>query len=159
MDFGEVILRLLLALIIGSIIGTERQLHHKSAGLRTHILVCLGSTLAMLTSIFIYYTFKEETPIDPARMAGQVISGIGFLGAGTIIVTRGSVRGLTTAATLWVTATIGLAIGCGFYLAALITTFIIVLSLIGLEILEEKLAWKEKQEDIDDRTEKMLSSE
>jgi len=150
MEFSDVILRLLLALILGGIIGTERQIHRKSAGLRTHILVCVGSTLMMLTSIFIYYHFKEATNIDPGRIAGQVISGIGFLGAGTIIVMRASVHGLTTAATLWVTAAIGLAIGCGFYLASLITTIIIIFSLICLERLEEKLAWKEKQDDLDD---------
>ncbi len=152
MDFIDIILRPLLALIMGGIIGAERQLHRKAAGLRTHILVCVGSTLMMLVSIFIYYTFKDETNIDPGRIAGQVISGIGFLGAGTIIVSRGSVRGLTTAATLWITAAVGLAIGCGFYLGAMITTIIIVLSLICLETFEEKFLLKERKEYFDDET-------
>lgn len=152
MDFVEIILRLLLALIMGGIIGAERQLHRKAAGFRTHILVCVGSALMMLVSIFIYFTFRDETTIDPGRVAGHVISGIGFLGAGTIIVTRGSVRGLTTAATLWATAAVGLAIGCGFYLAALITTMIIILSLICLEAFEKKFLLKETKEYFDEET-------
>jgi putative Mg2+ transporter-C (MgtC) family protein len=158
MDFVDIILRLFLAFIMGGIIGAERQLHRKAAGLRTHTLVCVGSTLMMLISIFIYYTFKEETNIDPSRIVGHVISGIGFLGAGTIIVTRGSIRGLTTAATLWATAAVGLAIGCGFYLAAMLTTVIIILALICLGTFEEKFLLKEKREYIDDETQKTISN-
>lgn len=150
MEVVDIILRLFLAFLIGAIIGGERQLHRKAAGLRTHTLVCVGSTLMMLISIFIYYTFKEETNIDPSRLVGHVISGIGFLGAGTIIVTRGTILGLTTAATLWATAAVGLAIGCGFYLAAILTTIIIILSLICLGALEEKFLLKERKEYLDD---------
>jgi len=154
MGFGEIILRLLLSVIMGGIIGAERQLHRKAAGLRTHVLVCIGSTLMMLVAIFIYYTFKEETNIDPGRIVGNVISGIGFLGAGTIIVTRGSIRGLTTAATLWVTAAVGLAIGCGFYFAALIATMLIIISLICLETFEEKFLLKKREESLDNGMQK-----
>jgi putative Mg2+ transporter-C (MgtC) family protein len=112
----------------------------------------------MLISIFIYYAFREETNIDPSRIVGHVISGIGFLGAGTIIVTRGSIRGLTTAAALWATTAVGLAIGCGFYLAAMLTTVIIILALICLGTFEEKLLLKEKRNYIDE-TQKTTSNE
>ncbi|MEW6619739.1 MAG: MgtC/SapB family protein [bacterium] len=149
MDFRDIILRLLLTVVMGGIIGAERQIHRKSAGMRTHILVCLGSTLMMLISLFIYDTFKDEVNVDPGRIVGHVISGIGFLGAGTIIVTGGSIRGLTTAATLWVTAAVGLAVGCGFYLAAGITTLIILLALICLEPFEEKFLSKDRKEKMD----------
>ncbi|MEW6097371.1 MAG: MgtC/SapB family protein [bacterium] len=158
MDLVDIILRPLLAVIMGGVIGAERQLHRKAAGFRTHILVCVGSTLMMLVAIFIYYSFKEETNIDPGRIVGHVISGIGFLGAGTIIVSRGSIRGLTTAATLWATAAVGLAIGCGFYLGALVTTIIIILSLICLETFEEKFLFKKRKEYLEDETQISLTS-
>lgn len=112
-----IILRLVLAVVLGGIIGFERGRSGRPAGLRTHILVCLGSTLAIMTNQYIYETFGVS---DPARIAAQVISGIGFLGAGTILVTgRHKVKGLTTAAGLWATACMGLAIGIGFYKAAI----------------------------------------
>lgn len=112
-----IILRLVLAVVLGGIIGFERGRSGRPAGLRTHILVCLGSVLAMMTNQYIFETFGIS---DPTRIAAQVISGIGFLGAGTILVTgKHQVKGLTTAATLWTTACMGLAIGIGFYKAAI----------------------------------------
>lgn len=110
--------RLLLALICGGVIGFERARRGRPAGLRTHILVCIGSTLAMLTNQYLYI---EGLSTDVARMGGQVISGVGFIGAGTIMVTgQHKVKGLTTAASLWASACLGLTIGCGFYSATLL---------------------------------------
>ena len=116
--------RLLLAVVFGGIIGTERGKHGRAAGMRTHILVCIGAT--MTTLIGEYVTFVLGMSSDPVRIGAQVISGIGFLGAG-MIMTRGGLRvkGLTTAAGLWATATIGLALGIGFYSAAIIAVFLV----------------------------------
>ncbi|HBL37110.1 MAG TPA: methyltransferase, partial [Firmicutes bacterium] len=108
----------MVATLLGAVIGLEREQHGRPAGLRTHILVALGSCLIMLVSI---YGFPSGTGSDPARLAAQVVSGIGFLGAGTILRDGTSIRGLTTAASLWVVAGIGLAAGTGFYWAAAIT--------------------------------------
>lgn len=128
----QIIIRLALTIILSGLIGFERQLHKRTAGLRTHILVSLGSCLIMLTSIYVFDIYKDITTLDPARIAAGVITGIGFLGAGTIIREREGVRGLTTAASLWVVAGIGLAVGCGFLNAAVYTT---VLGLIVLYFL------------------------
>jgi len=125
----EVMKRLVLALLLGGLIGLERQAHRREAGLRTHILVCLGSCLIMLTSLYVFDIYNHRAPIDPARIAAGVVTGIGFLGAGTIIQDRERIRGLTTAASLWFVSGAGLAIGCGFYLAA---SFSCVLALIVL---------------------------
>jgi len=117
----SVTLRILLAVIVGGCIGNERGRHGRAAGLRTHVLVCLGST--MTTLIGQYATVELGSGGDPLRIGAQVISGIGFLGAGTIMIRNHShVTGLTTAAGLWVTACIGLAIGIGFYWAVVIAT-------------------------------------
>lgn len=108
-----------MAIIFGGIIGYGRERERRPAGLRTHILVSIGSTLAMITNIYIYEVYNSSS--DPTRIGAQVISGIGFLGAGTIIVTgKNKVRGLTTAAGLWACACMGLAIGAGFYSGAII---------------------------------------
>lgn len=105
--------RIILAIICGGLIGIERGRSNQPAGMRTYMLVCLGSTLVMLTSEYIYTNFHTG---DPARLGAQVISGIGFLGAGSIIISgKTKVKGLTTAAGLWVSACIGIAIGIGFY--------------------------------------------
>ncbi len=112
-----VVLRVVAAVIIGGLIGLERGLKHRPAGLRTYMVVCLGACLVMLTNQYIFQTFGTG---DPVRMGAQVVSGIGFLGAGTIIVTRrNQIKGLTTAAGLWAAAGVGLAVGIGFYEAAL----------------------------------------
>jgi putative Mg2+ transporter-C (MgtC) family protein len=124
---SEILLRLALACLLGGIVGLERERNKQPAGLRTHILVCIGATLVMLCNIFIFEKYKGVANIDPARLGAQVISGIGFLGAGTIIKEGLSIRGLTTAASLWVVACLGIAIGLGFYTGAIISTsFILV---------------------------------
>lgn len=126
--------RLLLAILCGGILGIERGRKKHPAGFRTYMLVCMGSTLVMITNQYMTQMYPQ---IDPARMGAQVISGIGFLGAGTIIVTgRNKVRGLTTAAGLWAVACVGLAIGVGFYSGAVIgciLTFIIIAALQNID--------------------------
>ena len=116
LSLSDIAIRLLVSLIIGTIIGLEREIQHKTAGLRTSVLICFGSTIFTIGSIeFAYGT----TSVDPSRIAAQIVTGIGFLGAGAIIQTRGSVHGLTTAATIWVMAALGLAVGLGSYVLAL----------------------------------------
>lgn len=138
-SYGEMILRLVLSTALGGAIGFEREIGNRPAGLRTHILVSVGSTLIMLVS---KYGFDSGT--DPARLAAQVVSGIGFLGAGTILRTGNTVQGLTTAASLWVCAGIGLAIGSGFYLGAIVSVVLVLLSLIIL-VRVEKLVFISKK--------------
>ena len=130
--------KLALATACGAAIGIERELHDKPAGLRTNILICVGSTLMTMVSIHVALTYatRQVNIADPARIAAQIVSGIGFLGAGTIIQARGSVHGLTTAATIWVMAGVGLAIGAGVYAYAIATTIIILATLIVLGWLE-----------------------
>lgn len=128
-----IIFRLVLALIFGSIIGLERELHNHPAGFRTHILVCTGAALITLISIHCF------DPGDPGRVAAQIVSGIGFLGAGTIMREGTSIRGLTTAASLWSVAGVGMAIGAGFYLGATLTTILIVVVLFFFTSLEKKI--------------------
>ncbi|MDK2877521.1 MAG: putative Mg2+ transporter-C (MgtC) family protein [Thermoanaerobacteraceae bacterium] len=132
----ELAARLLLSIIFGGIIGIERESVNRPAGFRTHILVCVGSTLTMLVSLYIFEQFNSRASVDPARIAAQVISGIGFLGAGTIIREGATVRGLTTAASLWTVAAIGLAIGSGFYLAAVLATVLTFITLISFSRIE-----------------------
>jgi len=124
------IFKLALACILGGLIGLERESLNRPAGLRTYTLVCVGSTLAMIVSIDIYLLYHHTVQADPGRIAAQVISGIGFLGAGTIMREGATVRGLTTAAGLWVVACIGLAVGAGLYLPAVVTTLLILFVLI-----------------------------
>lgn len=127
---AQVILRLLLATCFGALIGMEREHAHRPAGLRTHILVCVGACLVMLTSEFTYNSYHQFSPnMDINRLGAQVISGIGFLGAGTIIRNGSSVKGLTTAASLWAVACIGIATGIGFYLGATLCTVAIFITL------------------------------
>jgi putative Mg2+ transporter-C (MgtC) family protein len=133
----EFILRLFLALLFGGVIGYERESEHKPAGLRTNLLVCLGSCLVVLFELF--YHQKNPGVSDHLRMAAQILTGIGFLGAGTIIQTRSHVKGLTTAATIWVTATIGIAVGGGFYYISGIAVIVVLLSLRFLKIIENRL--------------------
>ena len=131
MDWGVVILRLLLATFLGAVIGFEREYHAKEAGVRTHLLVALGSCLFMIISVygFDFMLDQDHVSFDPSRIASQVVTGIGFIGAGTIILQKQMVRGLTTAAGLWVTAAIGLACGNGMYIIAAVTTVIVLVSL------------------------------
>lgn len=125
----ETALRLVLSCVLGGIIGYERQARRKSAGLRTNILVALGSCLVMVLSINIYFNVQGLTNADPARLAAQVVSGIGFLGAGTIMKEGPTVKGLTTAASLWVVSGVGLACGSGYYTGAILTTGMVFLTL------------------------------
>ena len=125
----ELLLRLALACVLSGLIGMERERNRHPAGLRTHILVCVGATLIMLTNHFIFEKFRGLANMDPARLGAQVISGIGFLGAGTIIKEGLSIRGLTTAASLWTVAGLGIAIGTGFYSGAIIATLFILIIL------------------------------
>lgn len=126
----ELLVRLALACLLGGLIGMERERNRHPAGLRTHILVCVGATLVMLCNIFIFDTYRGIANIDPARLGAQVISGIGFLGAGTIIKEGMSIRGLTTAASLWAVACLGIAVGLGFYTGAILTTSFVLIILI-----------------------------
>lgn len=122
----SIIIRLLLAVICGGIIGIERGKRRQAAGFRTHILVCMGSALVMITNISVVLQYSPGN--DPTRIAAQVVSGIGFLGVGTIIVTGNKqIKGLTTAAGLWASACMGLAIGAGYYLPSLVACLIIVI--------------------------------
>lgn len=133
----SIALRLLFAIIAGGIIGIERGKHGSAAGLRTHILVCIGSAMTALTGLYILNNFNSE--VDIMRLAAQVISGIGFLGAGMIIVKNGNVvTGLTTAAGMWATAAIGIALGYGFYYGALIATVACVFTAAFLSRMERK---------------------
>lgn len=134
---GELFFRLVLSCVLGGVIGYERQSRRKSAGLRTNILVCLGSCLVMLLSQAIYQEVEGLTNADPARLAAQVVSGIGFLGAGAIMKEGLTVTGLTTAACLWVVAGVGLAVGSGFYSGALLSTALVFVTLGSLSRLDE----------------------
>lgn len=130
MTIYEVIFKLALAGILGGLIGLERESLSRPAGLRTYTLVCVGSALAMIVSIDIYLQYYQTVNADPGRIAAQVVSGIGFLGAGTIMREGSTVQGLTTAAGLWVVACIGLAVGAGLYWPAVVTTILILFVLI-----------------------------
>lgn len=134
MQWYEIVFRLVLAVILSGIIGFEREIHGRPAGLRTHILVCVGSALVMLISID---GFGNQG--DPARLAAQVVSGIGFLGAGAILRDGGDIKGITTAATLWIVGMVGLACGNGYYIGAVVVTLICVISILILRPLERKI--------------------
>ena len=145
---NAVIARLVLSVVMGGLIGFERQMHRRTAGLRTNILVCLGSCLIMLISQYIFEIYKNQVSVDPSRIAASIITGIGFLGAGVIIRARDKevIVGLTTAACLWVVAGIGMAVGCGFYSAALVTTALTLIVLFFLRYVEGMLFKAEKED-------------
>ena len=145
LSIWDTLSRLLVATLCGGIIGIERGKKHRPAGFRTHMIVCLGAALTMILSIYITdmlvnvweVGYSQNTRIDISRLGAQVINGIGFLGAGTIIVTgRQQIKGLTTAAGLWASACMGLAIGAGFYLGALVACSLILITVILLTKLE-----------------------
>jgi len=142
----SILVRLLLAMIFGGIVGIERGIRRRPAGFRTYMLVCVGSALVMMTNEFINIKFGGS---DPARMGAQVVNGIGFLGAGTIIVTRHhQVKGLTTAAGLWASACAGLAIGIGFYQGAIISSVLIFLIITFLHSVDSKMAGSTRSMDM-----------
>ena len=141
-----VALRIFAAIILGGLIGLERGLKNRAAGLRTHMLVCVGACLIMLTNQFIYQTTGTG---DPVRMGAQVISGIGFLGAGTIMVTRRhQVKGLTTAAGLWTAAGVGLALGIGFYEAAAMGSLAVFIVMTLMQKMDNRVHRKTKDFDL-----------
>jgi putative Mg2+ transporter-C (MgtC) family protein len=139
-DIFEMIFKLALACVLGGLIGLERESLSRPAGLRTYTLVCVGSTLAMIVSLDIFNQFFQVSNADPGRIAAQVVSGIGFLGAGTILREGPTVSGLTTAAGLWVVACIGLAIGAGLYVPAIASSVLILFVLIYFIKIEEKFS-------------------
>ncbi len=132
----EIVIKLVLAAVIGSLLGFERKIHNRPGGTRTHALVCLGSTLFTITSL----GFSGNA--DPSRIAAGIVTGIGFLGAGTIFKTKNRVLGLTTAAELWTVAAIGIAIGIGLYFTAIATAVIVFIILVHGKRVEEKLVEK-----------------
>ncbi len=137
---GELILRLVLSAVAGGVVGVEREVNNRPAGLRTHVLVTLGSTLIMIISMYGFQGYGPDgAGGDPARLAAQVVSGIGFLGAGTILRTGNNISGLTTAASIWVCGGIGLAIGNGYYAGGIATTLIVLFTLKGLNATENRL--------------------
>ncbi|MEO7116140.1 MAG: MgtC/SapB family protein [Caldimonas sp.] len=139
---GEIVVRLAGAALLGAMVGLERERHEWAAGLRTHMLVCVGSALVMLVSMYGFAEVQNDPHVsfDPSRVAAQVVSGIGFLGAGTILFLRQEViRGLTTAASLWTIAAVGIAVGGGLYVAATVTTAIALVILALVRPLERRI--------------------
>lgn len=134
MELQTIIIRLIVSIIVGGLIGIERELEHKPAGLRTIMLVCLGSTIFMLIGF--------ELACDLSRIAAGVITGVGFLGAGAIIRARGEVYGLTTAATIWLASGLGLAIGVGYYLLAVIAAVLVLIVLRIMGVIEHAISKK-----------------
>ena len=135
-DPAGVVFRLVLALVAGALVGLERESHAKPAGLRTYIIICLGACLLMLLSIYIPQAIGTG---DPGRIAAQVVTGIGFLGAGAIIRFGFNVKGMTSAASIWTMAAVGMAIGAGFYVGAVVSVLILLIALRLLNSVEEKL--------------------
>lgn len=142
-SFSEVTVRLILAMLLGAVLGGEREVTEHNAGLRTNALVALGTALFTLISgyAFIGFTSYPNVQIDPTRIASYIVAGIGFLGAGTIFLRQGSgkVRGLTSAATIWMVAAVGMACGAGFYIPACIATVMALFILVGLRYIEAYL--------------------
>ena len=151
LNWDESLLRLALAAVLGGLIGVERELREREAGLRTHLLVALGSALFTIVGAYGFHAFLDSgesvVRADPTRIAAQIVTGIGFLGAGAIIRQGLSVRGLTTAATLWVVAAVGLASGAGYYSAAVITTALVLVALYPLRIVAYRILRRFRAED------------
>lgn len=140
----EIIFRLVLASFLGGLLGLEREVHGREAGIRTHLLVSLGSALIMIVSQYLAFEYQSKFSsdlfrVDPERIAAQAITGIGFLGAVVIIRYKNSIRGLTTAASMWVVCAVGLAIGSGYYLFGSVVSGIAILSLVGLKRIETEI--------------------
>ena len=140
----EILFRLVLAAVLGAVVGLEREVHGRPAGIRTYLLLCMGSALIMVVSEFLFFKYEARglgdiLRADPGRIAAQAITGIGFLGAGVILRYKDTIRGLTTAACVWVACAIGLAIGAGFYLFGTAVTILTLASLVGLKVFERRL--------------------
>lgn len=146
---GDLLFMLLLAAVLGGLVGLERELSGKPAGFRTNLLICVGAALLTDISIGMAARAAAESAIaDPGRIAAQIVSGIGFLGAGTIIQSRGSIIGLTTAATLWVVAAIGIAVGAQLYVEAIGATVLVLIALLFLGRLEKLLVSRKRERSI-----------
>ena len=141
----DITVKILVTVLLTGIIGFEREIRNKGAGLRTHILVGVGSALIVLTSFHIFDIFKTITVVDPTRIISNIVTGIGFLCAGTIIRAGTSVHGLTTAATLWIVSGIGMAVGSGQYNAAVIVTVVVFFVLVVVRSFEIKIARRFKE--------------
>jgi putative Mg2+ transporter-C (MgtC) family protein len=127
----EILIKIVVSTVLGLLIGFERAVHNKPAGMRTHSLVCLGSTLFTILSVSVIGA-------EPSRIAAGIVTGIGFLGAGIIFQAKDKMRGITTAAELWVLAAIGISVGIGYYFAALITTLVVIFILVPMKYLEKE---------------------
>ena len=135
----QIILRMLVGAVLGAAVGIERERHDQPAGLRTHMILVIGATLAMVLSVNLGYLYaREGTPSDPARLAAQVISGIGFLGAGAILRFGFNVKGLTTATSLWTMAIVGMTVGAGYYLIGVVATILMLVVLSLLSFIENR---------------------
>lgn len=141
----DILIRIGLAILIGGAVGWERESCDRPAGFRTHTLVCLGATVAMMTGVFVMKQYVDPTVVAPAYIAAAVLSGIGFLGAGTILRSGTKVKGLTTAASLWSVAGLGLAVGSGFYFGAVVGAVIVILTLTILEGMAKRFALGSKR--------------
>jgi putative Mg2+ transporter-C (MgtC) family protein len=140
----ETTFKVLLSVVLSGIIGFEREKRQKGAGLRTHILVGVGSTLIVLTSLHLFDTYNGITLIDPTRMITGIVTGVGFLCAGTIIQAESRVRGLTTAAALWIVSGVGIAVGAGHYSAAIIVSIVVFVVLARMRTFEYSISKKQK---------------
>ncbi|MDO5759779.1 MAG: MgtC/SapB family protein [Bacteroidota bacterium] len=142
--YWDFVVRIVVAALLGGAIGLEREYHAKEAGFRTHVLVAVGATLFMIISQYGFEEFlgHKSVSFDPSRIASQVVTGMGFLGAGTIIFQRKFIRGLTTAAGIWVTGAIGLAVGCKMYFLSIATTIIVLLALSLLNFGAKRLTFR-----------------
>lgn len=146
----EFIIRILVATVLGAVIGLDREYRTKAAGFRTHVLVALGSALFMIISVHGFDDLPKDQMtlrMDPARIAAQVVTGIGFIGAGTIIFQKNVVKGLTTAAGLWVTAAVGMACGVGMYTLAAVSTVIVLVCFEGFNVFLHKIRGKREDEE------------
>lgn len=148
------VVRILLAAVLGGMVGLERERHGRAAGLRTHLLLCVGCTLVMLVSLYLPCLFADQTAegivrADPGRLAGHVLSGLGFLGAGAIITFGRRISGLTTAACVWVTAAIGLAVGCGYVFVAVVAFLVVMFALHTLARWERRMTAKDRYAQLD----------
>jgi putative Mg2+ transporter-C (MgtC) family protein len=144
MSYTDFLCRLFLAAILGGVIGLEREIHGRPAGIRTYLILSLATALLMVLSEYLLVAYRFRFPEigiqgDPGRIAGQAITGVGFLGAGVIIRYQDSIRGLTTAACVWLVCSVGLTVGAGFYLVGVVVTLMALLALIGLKALERRL--------------------
>lgn len=150
LSYADLSLRILVSLVLGGLIGLEREWHNHAAGFRTHMLVCVGSTMIMLLSIYGFgdFAYEYNVRMDPARLAAQVVSGIGFLGAGAIIRNGSSISGLTTAASIWVVAAIGLCVGAGFFFVASLVTVLVIIILLLLNKFERSFHNKRSQNEV-----------